>query len=82
MTEFMNRIDAVFLGRITYEMSLGMNGTGGGPVMEEFMFSTILETVKKGTLIRANPEKEETKSNKKKEKTFGFLVLPVLPVHF
>lgn len=69
MSEFINRIDAVFMGRKTYEMSLGMKGAGGGmPPMEEFIFSTTLGSVKKVMLITGDLTKEVNKIRQDKGK--------------
>lgn len=66
MEEFIQRIDAIFLGRKTYEMSLGMKGGGGGmPPMEEYIFSNTLKSVEKGTLVKGDLESEVNKIKKK-----------------
>jgi dihydrofolate reductase len=44
MSDFMRRIDAVFVGRKTYEMSLGMEAdTSRMPKMEEYIFSNTID---------------------------------------
>jgi len=69
MTDFMNRIDAIFMGRKAYEMSLGMKGGGGGmPPMEEYIFSTTLDSVEKGTLIKGDLTTEVNKIKNKNGK--------------
>ena len=41
MPDFMRQIDAVFVGRKTYEMSLGIDAnTSGMPQIEEYIFPT------------------------------------------
>jgi len=51
MKDFFKRIDAVFLGRKTYEMSLGMKGSGGFPKMKQYVFSNTLDKVVKGSIL-------------------------------
>jgi dihydrofolate reductase len=70
MSDFMNRIDSVFVGRKTYEMSLGMEAdTSGMPKMEEYVFSNTLKKVKEGSIlvsgdIQTEVEKIKTKRGK------------------
>ena len=56
MTEFFDRIDAVFVGRKSYEMSLSMEGEFPGmPKLQQYVFSETVDTVKEGsTLIRGD----------------------------
>ena len=63
MSAFMNRIDAVFVGRKTYEMSLSMEAeTAGMPKMEEYIFSNSLAKVKEGAkLIKGDIKTEVDK---------------------
>ncbi|HLG39731.1 MAG TPA: dihydrofolate reductase family protein [Chitinophagaceae bacterium] len=68
MSDFFKRIDAIFIGRKTYEMSLGMEGGGGGfPPMKEYIFSTTLDKVKKGAVLIKNNIKEEVEKIKKEK---------------
>ena len=66
LKEFFKRIDTIFVGRKTYEMSLEMEGGGAGfPKFKEYIFSTTLDKVKEGaTLI-----KEDVKIKVEKIKT-------------
>jgi len=67
MTDFMNRIDAVFVGRRTYEMSLGMEvDTSGMPKMEEYVFSNTLDKVKDGSILVTGNIKTEVEKIKNK----------------
>lgn len=45
MTEFFNRIDAIFIGRKSYELALSMGGSAppGFPALKEYVFSNSLE---------------------------------------
>ena len=63
MSDFMKRIDSLFMGRKTYEMSLAIGGHPAGfPKFREYIFSTTLESVKKdATLIKRDIEKEVVK---------------------
>ena len=60
MADFFKRIDSIFVGRKTYEMSLGLeNGIDGFPKMKEYIFSNTLDAVPPGkTLIRGNIEEQ------------------------
>ena len=63
MSNFMKRIDTLFIGRRTYEMSLAIGGHPDGfPTFKEYIFSTTLGKVKKdATLIAGDIEKEVVK---------------------
>ena len=63
---FFNRVDTIFVGRKTYEMSLGMEGGGAGfPKFKEYIFSTTIDKVKEGaTLIKDNIKIEVEKIKK------------------
>src|SRR6186713_3007690 len=64
MSEFFKRIDATFIGRRTYEMSLGMEDQGGGgfPKLKEYIFSNTLDSVKEGAvLIKGDVEAQVNK---------------------
>ncbi|HET9431598.1 MAG TPA: dihydrofolate reductase family protein [Chitinophagaceae bacterium] len=56
LSDFMKRIDTIFVGRKTYEMSLEMEGGGAGfPKFKQYIFSTTLGQVKDGaTLIKGD----------------------------
>ncbi len=47
LSDFFKRIDTMFLGRKTYEMTLAMGDTGGSgfPKLKEYIFSTTLDKV-------------------------------------
>jgi len=61
--EFFSRIDTIFVGRKTYEMSSEMEGGPAGfPKFKEYIFSTTLQQVKDGaTLIQGDIKSEVTK---------------------
>ena len=63
LKEFFRRIDSVFVGRKSYEMSLGMDGgISGFPKLKEYVFSTTLNNTKEGVIIvRGNTLEEVTK---------------------
>ena len=63
MSDFMKRIDTLFMGRKTYEMSLAIGGHPAGfPKFDEYVFSTTLDSVKKdATLIKGDVRKEVEK---------------------
>ena len=60
MSDFFKRIDSIFIGRKSYELTLTMGDSiPGVPKMKEYVFSTTIETVKPGSiLIKGNIEKE------------------------
>ena len=70
LKEFFKRIDTIFVGRKTYEMSLEMEGGGAGfPKFKEYIFSTTLDKVKDGaTLIRKDLKTEVEKIKNEKGK--------------
>ena len=47
MTDFLKRIDAIFIGRKSYELALSMGGSAppGFPVLREYVFSNSLDKV-------------------------------------
>lgn len=52
LSEFFKRIDSIFIGRKSYELSLGMEeGIPGFPKFKEYVFSRTLDTVKEGVTI-------------------------------
>jgi dihydrofolate reductase len=63
LKEFFQRIDSIFVGRKSYEMSLGMDGgISGFPKLKEYVFSTTLNNAKEGVIIvRGNTLEEVTK---------------------
>ena len=69
MSEFFKRIDTVFMGRKTYEMTLGMKGGGGLPKMKEYVFSNTLDSVKEGSiLVKGDIAKQVAKIKKEEGK--------------
>jgi len=65
-SDFFNRVDTIFVGRKTYEMSLGIEGGNAGfPKFKEYIFSTTLDKVKDGaTLIKDDIQNEVEKIKK------------------
>ncbi len=53
MSDFFKRIDAVFIGRKSYEMSLGMEGADNSwlPPVTAYVFSNTLQEVKAGSIL-------------------------------
>jgi dihydrofolate reductase len=70
LSEFFKRIDSIFIGRKTYELIQTMGeGNNGFPKLKEYVFSTTLKKVKKGSvLIKKNIKKEVEKIKKEKGK--------------
>ena len=61
MSTFFTRIDSVFMGRKSYELTLSMGETEmpGFPKLTEYVFSTTLKEVKPGAvLVKADTETE------------------------
>jgi dihydrofolate reductase len=68
-SDFFKRVDTIFVGRKTYEMSLGMEGDDTFPKFREYIFSTTLDKVKDGAiLIKGNVKNEVEKIKKAKGK--------------
>ena len=64
LSDLFKRIDTVFIGRKTYEMTLAMGEdySAGFPKLKEYIFSTTLTEVKEGaTLISSDIETEVEK---------------------
>jgi dihydrofolate reductase len=70
MADFFKCIDSIFVGRKTYEMSLGLeNGIEGFPKMKEYIFSNTLDVVPSGKmLIRGNIEEQVQQIRQEKGK--------------
>jgi dihydrofolate reductase len=66
MSEFFKRVDTVFIGRKSYEMSLGMEGadTSWMPKMKEYVFSNTLRNVKEGVSVVSGNIKQEVEKIK------------------
>ena len=69
LSDLYKRVDAVFIGRRTYELILAMGENAGGsfPNMKEFIFSNTLEKVKDGAFL-INGDIKTQVENIKKEK--------------
>ena len=64
--EFFKRIDTIFVGRKTYEMSSEMEGGPAGfPKFKEYIFSTTLDNVKEGAILIKEDIKTEVEKIKK-----------------
>lgn len=63
MTEFFKRIDSVFIGRKSYELTLSMgdNAMPGFPKLKEYVFSTTLKEVKPGAVLISGDTEAEVK---------------------
>ena len=68
LNDFFKRLDTIFVGRKTYEMSSEMEGGPPGfPKFKEYIFSTTLNKVKEGaTLIKGNIKTEVEKIKKER----------------
>lgn len=68
MSDFFKRVDTLFMGRNTYEMSLGVEGNAGGfPKMKKYIFSNTLHKVKDGAILLSGEIREQV-MNIKNEK--------------
>jgi len=68
LSTFFMRVDTVFVGRKTYEMSLGMEGGGAGfPKFKEYIFSTTLDKVKDGATLITGDIKTKVQEIKKEK---------------
>lgn len=71
LSDFLKRVDTMFLGRKTYELTLTMaaNGDSDFPKLKEYIFSTTLDKVKEGaTLIKGDIKTEVEKIKNEKGK--------------
>ena len=71
LSDFFKRIDTVFIGRKSYEVTQAMGdpGTAGFPKLKEYIFSTTLDEVKDGALlVKKNIKKEVEKIKKENRK--------------
>jgi dihydrofolate reductase len=65
LKEFFKRIDSIFVGRKSYEMSLGLEeGISGFPKFKEYVFSNTLGTVKEGAILVKGDIGEEVRKIK------------------
>lgn len=69
MSEFFKRIDTIFIGRKTYEMTLQMGDQSGAgfPKLKEYVFSKTLAKVKKGSVLINKDVKRKVQSIKKEK---------------
>ncbi|MDN5215239.1 dihydrofolate reductase family protein [Fulvivirgaceae bacterium BMA12] len=67
MTEFFKRIDSVFIGRKSYELTLTMGNDAipGFPKLTAYIFSTTLKEVKPGNILVKGDIEAEVKRIKK-----------------
>ena len=63
MTEFFKRIDSVFMGRKSYELtqSMGEEAMPGFPKLKEYVFSTTMTDAKPGVVLIKDKVEEEVK---------------------
>ena len=69
ITELINRVDAVFMGRKTYELTLKMKDIGieGFSKLKNYVFSTTLEKVSEGAILIEKISKSEVERIKNEE---------------
>jgi dihydrofolate reductase len=67
ITDFLKRIDAMFIGRKTYEMSLGSEGWVGFPKLKQYIFSTTLNKVQADKTLIKNNIKEQVQAIKNED---------------
>ena len=67
LSEFFKRVDSVFMGRKSYELTLSMGSTGmpGTPKLTEYIFSNTLKEVKSGAVLVSGDIEEEIKRIRK-----------------
>lgn len=65
LSEFFKRIDSLFMGRKTYEMTQAMGEAPAGfPKFKEYIFSTTLDKIKDGAILIKDNVKEEVEKIK------------------
>jgi dihydrofolate reductase len=69
ITELMNRVDAVFIGRKTYELIMTMNDVGieGFSKLKNYVFSTRLEKIKENAILIKDNIKDEVERIKNED---------------
>lgn len=69
LSDFFKRIDALFMGRKTYELTLSMGeqAPAGFPKLKEYVFSTTLTDVKEGATLINDDIKTKVESIKKEK---------------
>jgi dihydrofolate reductase len=69
LSEFFKRIDALFMGRKTYELTQAMEDTApsGFPKLQEYIFSTTLDKVKEGAIVINGDIKSQVEKIKKEK---------------
>ena len=69
LNEFFKRVDTVFIGRKSYEMSFGAEDGAGFefPKMKEYVFSNTLKQVKEGVTVVSGDIKAEVEKIKKED---------------
>ncbi len=67
MSAFFKRIDAVFMGRKSYQLTENMKGGAGIPQMKTYVFSNTLSSVKKGATLVSGNITEEVEKIKREE---------------
>jgi len=67
MSGFFKRVDAVFLGRKSYELTLKTEAPPGMPKMEEYIFSNTLKEVKKGAVLISGDIRQQVEKIKNGE---------------
>ena len=61
MSEFFKRVDSVFMGRKSYELTLALGDAQMRPKHKEYVFSTTLKEVKPGAILIKGDIEAETK---------------------
>ena len=70
LSDFFKRVDALFMGRKSYEMMQGMGEAPPGfPKLKEYIFSTTLNIVKEGAVLIKENIKEEVEKIKNDSST-------------
>jgi dihydrofolate reductase len=69
LSDFFKRVDSVFMGRKSYELTQNMKGGSGLPPMKEYVFSNTLTQLKEGvTLVKGDIKKQVSKIKKEEGK--------------
>jgi dihydrofolate reductase len=67
LSEFFKRVDSVFMGRKSYELTQNMKGGSGLPPMKEYVFSNTLEQVREGSILLKGDIKKQVLKIKEEE---------------
>lgn len=67
LSDFFKRVDAVFMGRKSYELTMTMEAPPGMPRMQEYIFSNTMKEVKKDAVLISGDIQKQVEAIKNSE---------------